>query len=262
MDRLFDIVVIRPPSKTYPNCVSTNPKHDTIDVNLALKQHREYVSVLKENDIYVIELKPLETYPDSCFVQDTAIVGSKIAVICRFGEKTRRGEEESIKRLLEKKGMLIKEIEAPGTLEGGDVLVTNQGIVFVGESRRTNRNGIEQLAKYFSHVKIRVIPISEVCHLLSVCNYLGDKTVAVCPKYVNVNYFQGFKIIKVPEEEAYATNMIYLGNKKVLVPKGFPKTKEKLRAAGFKTVEIDISEFWKGDGGLTCLSLPFYKLAC
>ena len=92
MDRLFDRVVVCPPAKTYVNCVSTNPEHDTIDVNLALKQHQEYVNILRENDIHVIELEPQEKYPDSCFVQDTAVIGTKIAVICRFGENL--GEEK------------------------------------------------------------------------------------------------------------------------------------------------------------------------
>lgn len=102
-DRLFERVIVCPPAKTYVNCVSTNPEHDTIDVKLALKQHQEYVNILKENNFDVIKFKPQEKYPDSCFVQDTAVIGTKIAVICRFGEKTRRGEERFVKFFLKKK---------------------------------------------------------------------------------------------------------------------------------------------------------------
>nr|MDO8045467.1 arginine deiminase family protein [Candidatus Baldrarchaeota archaeon] len=258
MDRLFDRVVVCPPAKTYVNCVSTNPEHDTIDVNLALKQHQEYVNILRENDIHVIELKPQEKYPDSCFVQDTAVIGTKIAVICRFGEKSRRGEEEIIRKILEKE-MPVRDIKAPGTLEGGDVLVTDQGIIFVGETKRTNRNGINQLARCFPHINVEVVPVSGILHLMSACSYLGSKTIVVCPKYVDPSIFHGFKLIKVPEEEVYATNLLYIGDKKVLMPDGYPKTRDKLRKTGFKPIEVNLSEFWKGDGGVTCLSLPFYK---
>lgn len=258
MDRLFDHVVVRPPAKTYVNCVSTNPEHNTIDVNLALKQHREYVSILRDNDIHVIELEPQENHPDSCFVQDTAVIGTKVAVICRFGEKSRRGEEETIKKLLEKE-MTVRTIKAPGTLEGGDVLVTDQGIIFVGETKRTNRDGIYQLSQCFPHVKIKVVSVSDIFHLMSACSYLGNKTIVICPKYVDPRIFQGFKLIKVPVKEVYATNLLYIGEKKVLMPKGYPKTRDKLLKAGFKPIEVDLSEFWKGDGGVTCLSLPFYK---
>lgn len=155
--------------------------------------------------------------------------------------------------------MLVREIKTPGTLEGGDVLVTDLGIIFVGQTKRTNRNGIELLAKYFQHIEIKVIPVSKMLHLMSTCSYLGNKTMVLCPEYVDPKYFEGFKLIKVPVEEVYATNLLYIGDKKVLMSEGYLKTKEKLRKTGYKPVEIDISEFWKGDGGVTCLSLPFYK---
>lgn len=262
MDRLFDRIIVRPPGKSYVNCVSTNPEHETIDVRLAKKQHREYVKILKEYGIDVIELEPLESHPDSVFVQDAAVVGvkSNVAVISRFGEPSRRGEEESIKEVLEKEGFEIKVIKAPGTLEGGDVLVTDQGILFIGLSQRTNEEGISQFARYFPHVKVVAIPITEIFHLLSGVSYLGDKTVAISPQVIDVDYFRGFKLITIPEDELYANNMLYLGDKNVLIPAGYPKTKEKLRKAGFKPVEVDVSEFWKGDGGVTCLSSPFYTV--
>jgi len=261
MDRLFDVVIVRPPGKSYKNCVSTNPEHSGIDINLAKKQHGEYVKVLKENGIEVIELKPLENHPDSVFVQDTAIVGvkSNLAVLSRFGEASRRGEEESIGDVLRKEGFEIKRIEEPGTLEGGDVMVTDVGVVFVGVSQRTNIEGIEQLARYFHGVKVVKVPISKIFHLLSGVSYLGSKTIAISPQVVDVDYFRSFKLIQIPEDELYANNMLYLGEKRVLLPEGYPKTEEKLRKEGFKPITVDVSEFWKGDGGVTCLNLPFYK---
>ncbi|USG99376.1 amidinotransferase [Thermococcus argininiproducens] len=261
MDRLFDKVIVRPPGESYKNCVSTNPQHDTIDVKLAQKQHREYVKVLRENGVDVVELEPLNPHPDSVFVQDTSIIGasSKRAIIVRFGEPSRRGEERTVKELLLKEGFKIKEIQPPGTLEGGDILVTDQGVVFIGESQRTNKEGIEQFARYFSHVKVIKVPINKIFHLLSGVAYLGNKIVAISPQVVDVSYFKGFKLIQIPEDELYANNMLYLGEKKVLMPAGYPKTEEKLKREGFKPILIGVSEFWKGDGGVTCLNSPFYK---
>lgn len=260
MDRLFNTVLVRPPSKTYWKCVSTNPEHENIDVDLAIHQHREYVKILKENDIKVIELPPLEEHPDSVFVQDASIIGvsSKKAVICRFGEPSRRGEERSIKEFLEAYGFTPKEICAPGTIEGGDVLVTDVGIVFIGESERTNKEGIEQFAKAFPHVRVISIKITKIFHLLSGVNYLGKKRIAISPQVIDTSYFDGFKLIKIPKDELYANNLLYLGEEKVLIPAGYPKTKKKLISEGFKPIEVDVSEFWKGDGGVTCLNSPFY----
>ncbi|MCD6371953.1 MAG: amidinotransferase [Thermococcus sp.] len=261
MDRLFDKVIVRPPGENYKNCVSTNPMHKTIDVKLAQKQHREYVKVLRENDIEVIELEPLEDHPDSVFVQDTSIIGasSHSAVIARFGEPSRRGEEKSVKEFLLSENFDVVEIKAPGTLEGGDVLVTDRGVVFIGESQRTNKAGIEQFVAHFKGVKVVGVPITKVFHLLSAVNYLGNGIIAISPHVIDTSYFKGFKMITVPEDELYANNMLYLGEKRVLMPSGYPETEEKLRREGFKPITVDVSEFWKGDGGVTCLNSPFYK---
>ena len=260
MDRLFNRVLVRPLGESYKRCVSTNPMHDTIDVSLAKKEHREYVKILKENGIDVIELPVLEEHPDSVFVQDTSIIGesSRTAVLCRFGEPSRRGEERSVKEYLDKEGFTTVEIKVPGTIEGGDVLVTDAGVVFIGESVRTNPEGIRQFAAAFPHVRVVGIKLTKIFHLLSGVNYLGKKRIAISPHVVDPSYFQGFKLIEIPEDELYANNMLYLGEERVLIPAGYPKTKEKLKRQGFKPIEVDVSEFWKGDGGVTCLNSPFY----
>jgi len=260
IDRLFNTVIVRAPGKSYPNCVSSNPEHNSIEWSRALRQHQEYVKILRENGIEVIELPPLEEHPDSVFVQDTSIIGasSKKAVICRFGKHSRRGEERSIKEFLQAYGFITEEICAPGTIEGGDVLVTDVGIVFTGESERTNKEGIEQFAKAFPYVKVISIKITKIFHLLSGVNYLGKKRIAISPQVIDTSYFDGFKLIKIPEDELYANNLLYLGEEKVLIPAGYPKAKKKLISEGFKPIEVDVSEFWKGDGGVTCLNSPFY----
>jgi len=261
LDRLFDTVLVRPPSKTYWKCVSTNPEHKNIDVNLAIHQHREYVKILKENDIKVIELPPLEEHPDSVFVQDTSIIGatSQKALICRFGEPTRRGEEISVSETLKNMGFETIKVQSPGTIEGGDVLVTDQNIVFIGISPRTNEEGISQFRNVFPQVSVREVKLTKVFHLLSAANYLGNKRMAISPQVIDISPFQDFKLITIPEDELYANNMLYLGENRVLMPAGYPETMEKLKKEGFKPIEVDVSEFWKGDGGVTCLNSPFYK---
>ncbi len=146
----------------------------------------------------------------------------------------------------------------PGTLEGGDVVMTEKDL-FVGESKRTNASGIQQLADVL--IGVNVTPVkTELMHLLCGCSYLNNKTMIVAPELVDTKSFPGFKFIVIPKDEAYATDALYLGERKVLIPSGFPTTSIRLKEAGYKSIELDMSEFWKGDGGVTCLSSPIYKL--
>lgn len=260
-DRLFDTVIVRPPSTTFNKCVSGNPLKATIDINLARRQHEEYIKILLENGVEVIKLKPIDQFPDSVFIQDTALVGlkSRRGLIARFGEVSRRGEEEDIATFLSGRRFEVFKVEAPGTIEGGDLMVTDLGIIYAGLSRRTNIEGIKQLMKIFPKELVVAIPIEKTFHLLGGVNYIGNKTIIIAPSLVDLKYFEGFKMIIVPEEEEYASNSLYIGNGKIMVPIGYEKTIEKLRREGFKPIEVDISEFWKCDGGVTCLSLPMYK---
>jgi len=261
MDRFFDVVLVRHPGDSYVNCVSTNPARTDIDVRLAKDQHEEYVSTLKESGLRVIKLRPLEDFPDSVFMQDPALLGSRRAVIGRFGERSRRGEEKALRNDLSEHRVEVGKIDSvsyPGTLEGGDVMVTDHGI-FVGESRRTNRNGIRQLSTYLADLEVKAIK-TDLLHLLCGCSYLNHKTMVIAPELVSPGLFPGFRFVTIPREEAYAADALYLGEGRVLVPSGFPKTGMKLRKAGYKPVEVDMSEFYKGDGGVTCLCSPVYKL--
>jgi len=261
MDRLFDLVFVRPPSDSYANCVSTNPARTRIDVSLAKKQHREYVSILKRAGVEVIELAPLNSYPDSVFMQDPAILGSRHSVVGRFGEQRRRGEEEALVQSLndhkDKVGS-VSHVEPPGTLEGGDIVVTDRGI-FVGKSTRTNAEGIKQLAKHLSGLEVKPVETS-LLHLLCGCSYLTDGTMIIAPELVSTEAFPGFTFVAIPKEEAYACDALYVGYGKVVIPSGFPLAATSLRNAGYTPLEVDISEFYKGDGGVTCLASPVYKL--
>jgi len=261
MDRLFDLVFVRPPANTYAECVSTAPTRDEIDVYLAREQHGRYVSTLKEYGIDVVELPSLEDFPDSVFMQDPALLGSQRAIIGRFGESARRGEEEVFFDALRSHRSRIGEIrfvKEPGTLEGGDVLVTDRGL-FVGESRRTNFNGIEQLAACLKGLQVRPVK-TDLLHLLCGCSYLSDGKMIVAPDLVSRNSFPGFEFVSLSTKEAYAADALYLGDRKVLIPSGFPDVNKKLEEAGCEAVEVDMSEFRKGDGGVTCLCSPVYRL--
>jgi len=203
MDRLFDKVLVRPPGENYRDCLSKNPLHDTIDIESALDQHKEYVKLLEESGIEVEELPSLESYPDSIFIQDTALVGekSKTAVMCRFGVAERRGEEDSIEEYFVEEGYEVKRVDPPGTVEGGDILVTDQDKIFVGISERTNEDGIDQLSEHFPHIEFVKIPVSEVFHLLSGVNFIGNGTLAVCPDIVDTDHFEGFDLVEIKKDE-------------------------------------------------------------
>lgn len=259
LDRMFDTVFVRAPSLSYKKCASSNPEKDSINVSLAREQHRAYCSLLKESGIEVIQLPTLEEYPDSVFMQDPALLGLRLSVIGRFSEVRRRGEERALKTDLENYARRVGnpvQINEPATLEGGDILVTDRGL-FVGQSQRTNVPGITQLAECLGAVSVRPIG-TNLFHLLCGCAYLNQRTMLIVPDLINPNMFPGFKFIPIPKEESYAADALYLGDQRVLIPSGFHRTVTKLSEAGYIPVEVDVSEFWKGDGGVTCLSSPIY----
>jgi len=261
MNSLFERVFVRPPSEDYPNCNSTNPDKEGIDLVLAKNQHREYISILKESAIDVVELPVLNGHPDSVFLQDPAVVGRNVTVAGRFGLHSRAGEETAMIDNLNAghwETGTPRFITAPGQLEGGDVLITDTTI-FVGVSSRTNKEGIRQLTAHLRDT--RIVPVkTRSFHLLCGCSYIGENTIVVAPSIVDVKPFSSFNLIQVSEEEAYAANILNLGKKRILVPSGYPKISAKLRDARYQVLEIDNSEFYKGDGGLTCLSSPVYDL--
>jgi dimethylargininase len=260
-DRFFDTVLVRPPSSTYINCVSANPARGSIDLAFARDQHKEYVSILRESGVNVIELPPSDKFPDSVFMQDPALLGSRRSMIGRLCEKSRQGEESTLCEDLHRRHIGAGEMcftSHPGTLEGGDILVTNERI-YVGESQRTNREGIAQLATCLSSFDVKPIK-TDLMHLLCGCSYLSDDTIIISPELVSPESFPGLRFVMIPREEAYAADALYLGEGKVLIPFGFPKTSSKLREAHYKPVEVEVSEFRKGDGGVTCLCSPIYEL--
>jgi dimethylargininase len=182
-------------------------------------------------------------------------------VIGRFGETSRRGEEKVLGEDLSGISVSVGTIhfvKNPGTLEGGDVLITDQGL-FVGESQRTNKEGIRQLSICLDHLQVKAVK-TKLLHLLCGCCYLSQRTIIIAPDLVDPNSLPGFRFITIPLEEAYAADALYVGDGRVIIPSGFPRTVMKLKEAGYRPIEVDVSEFYKGDGGVTCLCSPVYNL--
>jgi len=263
MDRLFDAVLVRPPSNSYEHCVSSNPEKESIDIQLAKAQHQSYISILKENEITVLELLPCENNPDSVFMQDPALLGLGTSIIGRFGETSRRGEEltlvSELNHIQLMKDSRLLRIASPGTLEGGDIMVTDQQRFFVGQSFRTNSSGIRQLQTFLPDIRISTVRTHSL-HLLCGCSYLNESTLIITPALVSPQNFPNLRHITLDTEDAYASDALYLGNHRVLIPSGFPNASKKLKEGGYTPVEVDVSEFHKGDGGVTCLCSPIYKI--
>ena len=263
MDRLFDSVLVRPPSTSYEHCVSSNPDRNSIDIQLAKIQHQSYVSILKENGIKVLELLPYENYPDSVFMQDPAVLSLRRSIIGRFGETSRRGEEPKLVSELRELEIMtdsaVLQIESPGTLEGGDIMITDHKQLFVGLSSRTNSSGIQQLQDFLPDMKVITVKTDSL-HLLCACSYLHESTMIITPELVSPQNFPDLKYVKLNGEDAYASDALYLGNRRVLIPSGFPNASNMLKDAGYTPVEVEVSEFRKGDGGVTCLCSPIYNI--
>ena len=223
----------------------------------AMAQHAEYVKTLEAQGIQVKNLESDINFPDGCFVEDTAVVFPEAAIISNPGAASRKEEIKTINIILN----TIKDlhfIDPPGTLEGGDVLKIEKKF-YIGISYRTNPEGIRQFAeitKKFGYETF-AINLQGILHLKTGLAYLGNNTIIGWPTVINQREFNNYQKIKIPTDELYASNCIRIDEKSLIIPKGFPKTSTILSELGYKVTELDMSEFEKMDGGLTCLSLLF-----
>jgi dimethylargininase len=235
------------------------------DVDLALGQHARYVQALRDRGLEVIQLQPDEAHPDATFVEDTAIVTGRGAVLTRPGAPSRRGEVQSIAQCLSTCCAHRQAIEAPGTVDGGDVCEA-EGHFLIGVSARTNEHGAQQLAEHlgrwgYASSIIDIRNKSALLHLKSGIAYLGDALwVADAAIEDELRSCRGVgrasRIVIVSPSEAYAANCVRV-NDAVFTAAGYPVTRAALEGGGCRVVEIDVSEFRKMDGGLSCLSLRF-----
>jgi dimethylargininase len=227
------------------------------DYKLALIHHQKYVEALMECGLEVTVLEADENYPDSTFVEDTALLTPKCAIITNPGAPSRRGEIVEMELTIKNISQNVEYIKSPGTLEAGDVMMVGTHF-FIGLSARTNQNGANQLITILEKYGYTgsTVTLGNVLHLKSGASYLENNNLLTTSSFFRKSEFQKFNLILVDDNEEYAANSLWI-NDKVLVPKGFNKTKMKIDNLGYSTIEVDVSEFRKLDGGLSCLSLRY-----
>lgn len=252
--------IVRSPSRNYCDGL-TSSGLPAPDYTLALKQHEEYCLTFERLGLRLTRLPADEKYPDSTFVEDTAILTERVAVITRPGAPSRRSEVGDITQILNLFYSSVRTIADPGTLDGGDVCQVEDHF-FIGVSERTNEAGATQLsailktAGYMStFIDIRDLS-PRLLHLKSGLAYLGGNKLVVDAELADRVEFQGLEMICPDTDEAYAANCLALRNT-VLIALGYPRFEAQLRQLNFNTKALDMSEFQKMDGGLSCLSLRF-----
>jgi dimethylargininase len=258
-DVLFKHAIVRKPGKNFAEGL-TSFRGAPPDYEKAREQHEAYCAALERCELEVARLEPDLAHPDSTFVEDVAVLTHHSAIVTRPGAKSREGEVDGIRDPLKKYFEAIHEIEAPGTLDGGDICEAGKHF-FIGVSRRTNETGAKQLAAILardgytsSFVDIRAM--RSILHLKSGIACVDDGKLVVMGELAAREEFRGYELIRVAPEEGYAANCVRV-NDYVLIPAGFPGISGTLIAQGFNLLPLDVSEFRKMDGGLSCLSLRF-----
>jgi dimethylargininase len=230
------------------------------DPDKAREQHSSYLAALEDCGLEVILLDPDERYPDSVFVEDTAVVTGRCAILANPGAPDRRGEVREVEKVLVDLYGDVERITDPGTVDGGDVLQVGDHF-YVGLSKRTNRKGAEQLSDILRGYGFRVsfVDLRRFLHLKTGIAYLGGDDVVVAGELVERDEFRGFDRIVVPAQEEYGANCIRLDGR-VLVAKGYETVGQSIAERGYEVTGLEMSEFRKLDGGLSCLSLRLPEL--
>jgi dimethylargininase len=250
------VAITRGVSPALAECELSFIEREPIDLRKAQAQHRAYEQLLEKLGASVISLPAEPTLPDSMFVEDPAIVLDEVAVILPLGTESRRAEADSLAKEIAK-FKKMEFVRLPGTLEGGDVLRIGQKL-FVGLSRRSNKEGIRQLreiAKPHGY-EVIAVPVTGCLHLKSAVTHLGRETLLANREWFETAAFAGYDWIEVDPAEPHAANALALGGT-VIFPQSFPRTRERIEAKGFQVTTIDISELQKAESGLTCSSLLF-----
>ncbi|AWX69580.1 dimethylarginine dimethylaminohydrolase family protein [[Mycoplasma] anseris] len=260
----FHNVIVKTPASTMTEGIASSEAAIAMgkpNYELALKQHEAYKKALESCGVAVTCAPKNEAYPDSCFVEDTAvIVTGEFAILTNPGASSRNGEKHEMLPYLQKffdEEHLYK-IEAPGTVDGGDVMMVGD-TYYIGMSERTNREGIRQFHNILAqHGKTCIpVPMTEMLHLKTGVNYLEHNNLLISGEFLNYPTFKDFNqiIVKAPEE--YAANCIWV-NETVIVPEGYPNVLKAVQDLGiYRVITCDTSEYKKLDGGLSCLSLRF-----
>jgi len=256
---MFTKAIVRNPAATFAKGLTTVDM-GVPDYNRTLEQHRRYCEALERCGLALTHLEADADHPDSTFVEDVAILTEHGAILTLPGADSRAGEVRNIKKPLAQFYAEWAEIVAPGTLDGGDICEAGNHFI-IGISLRTNQDGGNQLAKWLSargytsdFVDIRGVP--GILHLKSGISYIGDNRMVVIDSLADHPAFKRFELVRVAPREDYAANCVRV-NDHVLMASGFPLLQKSLENLGYSIIPLDMSEYQKMDGGLSCLSLRF-----
>ena len=244
------------PSPLLQNCELTFLQSEPISLERANTQHAQYRAMLERCGVSVVALDESRELPDSVFVEDPIIVFDEVAVLTSMGVASRRKESDAIEAFFAQHRP-IKRIELPVKIEGGDVLKIGKTI-FVGESPRTNKEGIEALARIIEPLGYEVIPVRVFgcLHLKTGCTVLDEQTLLINSAWVDASAFEGFNKIEVPHDEPFGANVLKIATI-LCMNEAFPKSIALVKELGYTVDSVDISEFVKAEAGLTCMSVPF-----
>lgn len=248
--------IVREISASIGNCEISFVSRDPIDIDLARQQHAAYQRLLAELGCQLTVLPAEDAMPDAVFVEDVALVLDEVAVMTRPGAASRRSEGAAVAAALREYRPLLA-IEAPGTLDGGDILRIGKSI-FVGQSARSNAAAVGQLQSLLAAhgYGVESVPMRDCLHLKSAVTAVGDDTLLINPQWVSPGAFAGFRMIDIDPTEPHAANALRIGDA-LIYPACFPRTQARLQAAGLNVRSVDVSELQKAEGAVTCCSLVF-----
>jgi dimethylargininase len=247
------VALARRPGPRLADGLVTHIDRNPVDLDLARQQWQAYVDVFAAAGWRVVEVEPADDHPDAVFVEDPVVVHADLAVIARSGAPERRGEAAGVERAVRDLGLRVAHVEAPGTLDGGDVLRAG-GTAYVGLGGRTNGIGIQQLANHLREfgVRVQAVPVERALHLKSACTALPDGTVVGWGPVVDDK--EAFPRYEDVPEEAGA-HVVHLAGDHLLMAATAPRSAASYRDRGYAVTEVDVSEFEKLEGCVTCLSV-------
>jgi dimethylargininase len=256
---LFKHAIVRPPATNFADGLTSVNLGKPV-LTKALEQHARYCEALQRCGLELIHLEADARFPDSTFVEDTAVLTPRAAILTRPGAHSRAGEVVGTERALRRVYSRFRAITAPGTVDGGDVCEAD-GHFFIGLSERTNEQGAGQLAGFleeegFTSALIDIRGVGGILHLKSGISYLGDNRLVLIDALIGHAAFKDYEIVRVVPEENYAANFLRI-NAHVIVSAGHPQFESTVRGFGYPVIALDMSEFEKMDGALSCLSLRY-----
>jgi len=250
------LAITHAPSQHIDQCKRTYVAQTPVDYDRALDQHEGYCRTLHKCGAEVRTLEVNREFPDCAFVEDTAIVLDELAVLAAMGEESRRAEPDGIEPEL-RRYREVHRVELPATIEGGDVLRMDRTLL-VGLSSRTTSAGISAFDAIVRRHGYRVVavPVRGCLHLKTACTALPDGRLLVNPAWLDVRDLGDYELVPVPEDEPWGANIAFVGTS-VCVSAAHVQTTDMIREIGFDVQLVDLSEFARAEGGVTCLSLVF-----